>query len=288
MANLNFTKGHGTENDFVILHDEKAELSLTPEFVTQLCDRRAGIGGDGLLRVTTAGALKQAGVLDHIHEGISDDDYFMDYYNADGSIAEMCGNGTRVFAHFVRSRGLVDTDKFVVGTRAGAKPVTVSDCNEFVATVSVGMGPAEVTGVSSAFIGENKFAGLGVDMGNPHLACVVPDLTAEDLAHLDLVEPKYDTDFFPQGVNVEILTPLEDDAVHMRVYERGCGETRSCGTGTVAAARSALADAGQVDGTVTVHVPGGAVEVTIDGDESTLKGPSEIVFAGTFYIESNE
>lgn len=288
MTKLNFTKGHGTENDFVILHDENVELSLTPEFVAQLCDRRAGIGGDGLLRVATAGALKQAGVLESVEEGIDDDDYFMDYYNADGSIAEMCGNGTRVFAHFVRSRGLVASDEFVVGTRAGAKPVVVSDCDTSNATVSVGMGPAEVTGVSSAFIGEEKFAGLGVDMGNPHLACVVPNLTAGDLADLDLVEPKFDAEFFPQGVNVEILTPLEDGAVHMRVYERGCGETRSCGTGTVAAARSALADAGHVDGTVTVHVPGGTVEVTIDGDESTLTGPSKIVFEGTIDIEGHE
>ena len=273
---MKFAKGHGTENDFVIIEDHEGTLELSPERVRVLCDRRAGIGGDGLLRVVRAGALGEP-----LAEGIAPADWFMDYRNADGSVAEMCGNGTRVFAHWVRSRGLVDSESFVVGTRAGAKQVTVHSFDEHDAQVSVEMGPAEVTGVSTAsMVGEN-FAGLGVDMGNPHLAAVIPGLTPESLADMAFAQPEFDHEFFPHGVNVEVLTQLVDGAVSMRVFERGVGETRSCGTGTVAAARAALADAGEGAGTVTVNVPGGQVQVEIFDGGSRLTGPSRIVAEGT-------
>ena len=157
-------------------------------------------------------------------------------------IRDRCGNGTRVFAHWVRSRGLVGEDTFTVGTRAGAKQVTVHSCTEAEADVSVEMGPATVTGVSTASMAGESFAGLGVDMGNPHLAAVLPGLSPEALAEKTLEQPVIDTEFFPAGVNVELVTPLQDGVIHMRVFERGVGETRSCGTGTVAAACAALAD----------------------------------------------
>ena len=137
---MKFAKGHGTENDFVIIEDHEGTLELSPERVRVLCDRRAGIGGDGLLRVVRAGALGEP-----LAEGIAPADWFMDYRNADGSVAEMCGNGARVFAHWVRSRGLVDSESFVVGTRAGAKQVTVHSFDEHDAQVSVEMGPAAVS-----------------------------------------------------------------------------------------------------------------------------------------------
>lgn len=274
---MNFAKGHGTENDFVIVEGTQP---LPPEKVQALCDRRAGIGGDGVLRVIRAGELLEAGDIDELAPGIDAQDWFMDYRNADGSVAEMCGNGTRVFAHWVRSRGLVDKDTFTVGTRAGAKRVTVHSFTETDAEVSVEMGPATVLGVSTASMAGEKFAGLGVDMGNPHLAAVIPGLSAEALAQRTLEQPVIDTEFFPAGVNVEIVTPLEAGAVHMRVFERGVGETRSCGTGTVAAARAALADASQATGTVRVIVPGGEVTVEITEDGSTLTGPSRIVATG--------
>lgn len=273
---MKFAKGHGTENDFVIIEDHEGTLELSPERVRVLCDRRAGIGGDGLLRVVRAGALGEP-----VAEGIAPADWFMDYRNADGSVAEMCGNGTRVFAHWVRSRGLVDSESFVVGTRAGAKQVTVHSFDEHDAQVSVEMGPAEVTGVSTASMAGENFAGLGVDMGNPHLAAVIPGLTPESLADMAFTQPEFDHEFFPQGVNVEVLTQLVDGAVSMRVFERGVGETRSCGTGTVAAARAALADAGEGAGTVTVNVPGGQVQVEIFDGGSRLTGPSRIVAEGT-------
>lgn len=285
-----FTKGHGTQNDFIILPDPEAQLSLTPQLIATLCDRQRGIGADGILRVATTGVLRRAGLLANSPtsmEAISDDDWFMDYYNADGSVAEMCGNGTRVFAHYVRSRGLVPTDQFTIGTRAGAKPVTVHSFDDDNAVVSVAMGPATSLGESTCSMGGRMYAGMGVDMGNPHLACVVPGLTAEALAELTLERPEFDTEFFPEGVNVEVLTELthspEGYRTHMRVYERGVGETRSCGTGTVAAARAALAYAGFVNGAVMVKIPGGQVEVTIDGDTSTLRGPSALVATGELH-----
>lgn len=281
MTNLVFAKGHGTENDFIIVNDPDASGFFPPERVAALCDRRAGLGADGLLRVVRAGALLNTGEIEALGEGIGLDDWFMDYRNADGSVAEMCGNGTRVFAHWLRSRGLVDTDAFIVGTRAGARPVQVSECTAESATVSVDMGRVGVLGISTATIGDVVVKGLGVDMGNPHLAAVVSDLDAEGLAEFDLQAPVFDPEFFPAGVNVEIVTPLRDGEVSMRVYERGVGETRSCGTGTVAAAAAALADASRATGTVRVHVPGGSVEVEIKNSGSTLTGPSRIVAEGT-------
>lgn len=264
MNELKFAKGHGTENDFVIISDPHDELELDAQLVRALCDRRAGIGADGLLRV------------------VRDDDglWFMDYRNADGSIAEMCGNGVRVFAHWLVAEEGVTDSSFDIRTRAGLRHVTVHSANAQRAEVTVGMGPATVTGVSTARMGEWNFAGLGVDVGNPHLAAVVPGLDSAQLAAVDLCAPTCDEDFFPAGVNVEIVTPLADGTVHMRVYERGVGETRSCGTGTVAAALAALADAGQGSGTVRVVVPGGEVVVEI-GDECTLTGPSVIVARGS-------
>lgn len=277
---MKFAKGHGTENDFVIIEDHEANPPLSPEQVRLLCDRRAGIGADGLLRVVRAGAMVRNGEIDALTKGVAEDDWFMDYRNADGSIAEMCGNGTRVFAHWVRSRRLVDSDTFTIGTRGGAKPVTVHRFDDEKAQVTVEMGPAEVLGLSTASMAGERFAGLGVDVGNPHLAAVIPGLTADKLASMAFEQPEYDKEFFPQGVNVEVLTPLDDGEVHMRVFERGVGETRSCGTGTVAAARAALADCGHGTGMVTVHIPGGTVNVELTDNGSTLTGPSAIVALG--------
>lgn len=277
---MKFAKGHGTENDFVIVEDYAARTPLGAEFVERLCDRRAGIGGDGLLRVVQAGALVAAGELADLGEEISSDDWFMDYRNADGSVAEMCGNGSRVFAHWLRSRGLVDVDEFVIGTRGGAKRVVVTSFDEVDANVTVEMGQARVTGVSTAQMAGVSFAGMGVDMGNPHLAAVIPELTRSALDAMVFMQPTFDTQFFPAGVNVELVTPLRDGEVSMRVYERGVGETRSCGTGTVAAARAALADAGLAGGIVKVNVPGGQVVVEIYDGGSRLSGPSKIVAVG--------
>jgi diaminopimelate epimerase len=276
-----YAKGHGTQNDFVVLGDLDSALTLTPAVVTALCDRRRGLGADGVLRVTTAGAALAAGVFDRVPDGVSVDDWYMDYRNADGSIAQMCGNGVRVFAHYLRASGLETRDEFVVGSLAGPRSVVVHGVDVTHADVSVDMGKANLLGPGHAVVGGRTFDGLAVDVGNPHLACVDPSLTFEALAALDVAAPvSFDHTQFPDGVNVEVLTAPADGVVNMRVHERGVGETRSCGTGTVAAAVAAMSYAGATTGMLTVRVPGGDVVVTVTEATSYLRGPSVLVARG--------
>jgi diaminopimelate epimerase len=280
-----FAKGHGTQNDFVLLPDVGAELTLTAARVAALCDRRRGLGADGVLRITTADAAVGAGVLERLPDGVGSNDWYMDYRNADGSTAQMCGNGVRVFAHYLRASGLESRDEFVVGSLAGPRLVTLQHVDATNADVTVDMGKANRLGSGGkafeAVVGGKRFTGLAVDVGNPHLACVDPQLTLEELAALDVGAPvQFDRAQFPDGVNIEVLTPAVGGLVQMRVHERGVGETRSCGTGTVAAAVAALADAGADTGTLTVRVLGGDVVVTITDATSYLRGPSVLVARG--------
>ena len=290
---MKFAKGHGTQNDFVLLPDLHAQLELAPAAVAALCDRRRGLGADGVLRVTTAGAVLDAGVLDRLPEGVEAGDWYMDYRNADGSLAQMCGNGVRVFAHYLRVGGLEDRDEFVVGSLAGPRPVVVHRADAVDAEVTVEMGKVNRLGTGIATVGGRQFSGIGVDVGNPHLACLDPGLTEATLAALDVGAPvEFDRGQFPDGVNVEVLTPPTpipgslrscppaDGAVSMRVHERGVGETRSCGTGTVAAAVAALTHLGESTGTLRVRIPGGEVSVEIGDTTSYLRGPSVLVAHG--------
>ncbi|MCU1680731.1 MAG: diaminopimelate epimerase [Amycolatopsis sp.] len=263
MGGIEFLKGHGTQNDFVLLPDPTGRLDLTAARVAALCDRRRGIGADGVLRVVRPEAIGET----------SGGDWFMDYRNADGSIAEMCGNGVRVFVRYLVEAGLVTGTDFPIGTRAGDKQVQV--CPD--GTVTVHMGPAAITGSSVTVVAGRPFSGISVDVGNPHLVSIVDD----DVALLDLRDqPDFDHDFFPGGVNLEFVNPLADGALRMRVHERGVGETRACGTGTVAAVAASLHLAGTDTGEAVVEIPGGVVTVTIARGASTLTGPAEIVARG--------
>ena len=278
-----FLKGHGTLNDFVILPDDDADLDLDETFVRALCDRRGGVGADGVLRIATAGALVDRGVLTRLPVGVDRGDWFMDYRNADGSIAEMCGNGVRVFAHALVATGRAESGLIPVGTRSGPRPAEVMNNSGDDAMMQVDMGQPRLFGLSSAEFGGRTFAGLAVDMGNPHLACVVPGLDQAGLDDLRVEEsPVVDREFFPEGVNVEIATPMVDGLVRMRVHERGSGETMSCGTGIVATAVAALADAGETSGDVAVVVPGGRVAVSVRDGGSSLTGPSALVARGHY------
>jgi diaminopimelate epimerase len=276
-----FAKGHGTQNDFVVLPDLPAKHELTPDVIAALCDRRRGLGADGVLRVTTAEAAVEAGVLDSVPEGVNPRDWYMDYRNADGSIAEMCGNGVRVFAHYLRASEFELRDEFVIGSLAGPRPVQVHGVDGTFADVTVEMGKTNQLGTGEAVVGGRTFRGLAIDVGNPHLACVDPELTTHALAALDVAAPvSFDLAQFPHGVNVEVVTAPAGNAVSMRVHERGVGETRSCGTGTVAAAVAALAHSGAATGSMTVCIPGGEVDVTITSATSYLRGPSVLVAHG--------
>lgn len=278
---MRFAKGHGTQNDFVLLPDLDFGLTLAPAVVTALCDRRRGLGADGVLRVTTAAAAQRAGLFEQLPEGVAGENWYMDYRNADGSIAQMCGNGVRVFAHYLRASGLESRDEFVVGSLAGPRPVVLHHWDSTRADVTVEMGKVNQLGTGEAIVGGRPFAGLAVDVGNPHLACVDPDLTPDELSALDVGAPvSFDTNQFPEGANIEVLTAPVDGAVSMRVHERGVGETRSCGTGTVAAAVAALAYSGAATGSLDVRIPGGEVSVTITDASSFLRGPSVLVAHG--------
>lgn len=276
---MRFAKGHGTENDFVILPDPDGELDLDAATVAALCDRRAGLGADGVLRVVRTKALDEP--LTGEAATAQRCEWFMDYRNADGSVAEMCGNGVRVFAHYLRASGLESRDEFVVGSPAGPRPVVLHHSDATTADVTVEMGKANQSGTGTAVVGGRRFTGLAVDVGNPHLACVDPELTEDALAALDVAAPvQFDTEQFPDGVNIEVLTPPVDSVVSMRVHERGVGETRSCGTGTVAATVAALRHLGADTGTMRVRVPGGTVTVTVTETTSHLRGPSVLVARG--------
>ncbi|HEY3261141.1 MAG TPA: diaminopimelate epimerase [Pseudonocardiaceae bacterium] len=259
---VRFAKGHGTENDFVLLPDPDGLLDLTASRVRALCDRRRGIGADGVLRMLHGSDGRPGG-----------DGWFMDYRNADGSVAEMCGNGVRVFARYLVDAGLVPAGEFVIGTRNGPRAVMVSSAGE----VTVDMGSAVVQGSSTAIVAGRAFPGLVIDVGNPHLACV----TDGQLSDLDLtVPPGHDPVVFPDGVNVEFVRITGADATAMRVHERGVGETRSCGTGTVAAAVAALWAGGRSTGELSVDTRGGRLRVEVEASTTRLTGPAVIVAAG--------
>lgn len=269
MVGVEFVKGHGTQNDFVLLPDPLGLLELTPARVRALCDRRRGLGADGVLRVVRTVAGWDLGAP------LPDVEWFMDYRNADGSIAEMCGNGVRVFAHYLASVGLVDpAEPLAVATRAGVRPVRWETDGQ----LTVEMGPVRLGGPGAATVAGRGYAGVAADVGNPHLVCI----TDTPIGELDLtVAPGVDAGQFPHGVNVEFVSPPVGGVVRMRVHERGVGETRSCGTGTVAVAAAVL---GGRTGELAVDVPGGRVRIRLtdgaDACTATLTGPAELVASG--------
>jgi len=267
---MRFAKGHGTGNDFVVVPDVDDELELTPELAAALCDRHFGIGGDGVLRVVRTAAVGE----DQPAE------WFMDYRNADGSLAEMCGNGVRVFVRYLIEEGLAQGPEVAVATRAGTRTVRVEPKGQF----TVDMGSAVVLGEGSADAGGRLLTGVAISVGNPHLACVIDaPVDAVDLSAPRVLGPAG----LAGGANVEIARVLGEHEIEMRVHERGSGLTLSCGTGAVAAAVAAAATVGEWPAEPTewtVHVPGGTLAVTPSVTASLLTGPAEIVARGELTI----
>ncbi|HQF04315.1 MAG TPA: diaminopimelate epimerase, partial [Phycicoccus sp.] len=255
---LAFTKGHGTENDFVLVADLDGALTLTDAEVALLADRRAGLGGDGVIRVLPTEAASEQ----HVRDQAGTARWFMDYRNADGSAAELCGNGTRVFAAYLRREGLETAEEFTIATRAGAKTVRVEGD-----LYAVDLGPWHLTDPETAerdgfdslvhIDGHEPFSALSVDLGNPHTVLALPP--AVDLASLDLTRAPVVNPHPSTGTNVELVAPMGPAHIAMRVHERGVGETRSCGTGACAAAiaTSFWADNVAENPTWTVDVLGG-------------------------------
>lgn len=261
MTGLHAVKGHGTENDFVVLPDLDAVLSLSPGMVRALCDRHAGIGADGVLRVVRTGLATEPDVRAQAGQA----EFFMDYHNADGSIAEMCGNGVRVFASYLHRAGLIG-DVAAIATRGGVRSVVVDGD-----TVTVDMGRAVRRDEQPVVAG--RYPGVAFDLPNPHVVVALD--SSEELAALDLSVPPTVEPSLPEGQNVEFFVRTGSRSLQMRVHERGVGETRSCGTGICAVA-AAAGDSAETDW--QIDVPGGTCRVsrTADGGLS-LTGPAELV-----------
>ena len=290
MATVEFTKGHGTGNDFVLVADPEGGVELDAAMVAAICDRHTGVGADGLLRAVRSAAIPEgeaASASDPAAE------WFMDYRNADGSIAEMCGNGIRVFTRFLIDTALASMPEegLRIGTRAGVKTVLpLGDGVE--ADLGVWRMPEGQPVVHADRLLVPR-PGLPIDVGNPHV--VVALASDEELDALSLHEaPRVDPE--PEdGANVEFVVPAEPlvvdgvGRIRMRVHERGSGETRSCGTGAVAAALGIRYYAGQdAPDRWRVEVPGGVVGVRVertdDGEHAWLSGPAVLVYDGVLAL----
>lgn len=249
------TYGHGTHNDFVLLFDEHDQIEITQDQISRICDRETGVGSDGFIRI-----IKRDGK------------WFMDYHNQDGSIAEMCGNGIRVMARYLVERGHQGEGIFAINTRAGMKYLAVPAVDD----ISVNMGGVvEVYDDVMVTVGEQSWSALHIDVGNPHAVVFVDDLTA--IGDLEIA-PVVDGDY-PDGVNIEFATFLPNGEIAMRVFERGVGETQSCGTGTCAVALAAtLHNKQKLPAKWIINPPGGRLIVDIDGhSNATLIGPAVLL-----------
>ncbi|WP_382307066.1 diaminopimelate epimerase [Herbiconiux sp. UC225_62] len=290
-ADLHFTKGQGTGNDFVLFTDPDGEIDLSPTQIAAICDRHFGVGADGILRVVRSRSL-DAGAA-----ALAEDDaaeWFMDYYNADGSLSEMCGNGIRVYARYLLDNGLATLapgETLVIGTRGGVRDVQLNKLG-----FQVDLGRWKLDGGEPLVRAKNLQVarpGLGINIGNPHVVVALADddeLDEADLTFIPHLEPA------PiDGANVEFVVPGEplvrDGVGHirMRVHERGSGETLSCGTGAAAAALATRYWAGEgAPNNWSVAVPGGVLGVrmfpTEDGEHVALSGPAELVYEGDLAI----
>lgn len=250
---MKFWKMQGLGNDFVVIEGPR---SVSAPEVRTWCDRRLGIGADGVLMV---GALDRKRVR-------------MDYWNADGSPAELCGNGLRCVARLAHDRGWVDGPSFTVVTAVGERQAEVGD----LVTVQIGLpepGPRETMEIAGVTVNP-------VGLGNPHAVVFVDDPASVPVAELGA---RIGADAgFPAGCNVEFAAVRARDLIELRVWERGVGETLACGTGAAAAAAVAHR-LGKVGSRTTVRVPGGDLEVKLDTEGAWLTGPARYVFEGEWH-----
>jgi diaminopimelate epimerase len=288
---LHFTKGHGTGNDFVLFSDPDGQVDLTPAQIAAIADRHFGVGGDGVIRAVRSRHIPAGAAA------LAEDDgaeWFMDYHNADGSVAEMCGNGIRVFARYLFDNGLAelaDGDTLAIGTRSG-----VRDLQRNLSGFQVDLGRWRLDGGEPLVRARNlqiARPGLGIDMGNPHVVVALAsdeELDSADLTYIPQLDPEP-----AEGANVEFVVPADPMVkngvgyIRMRVHERGSGETLSCGTGAAAAALAVRHWAGAgAPNQWSVQVPGGTVGVrmfpTEDGEHVSLSGPAELVFEGDLTV----
>lgn len=260
---MEFVKAHGAGNDFVLLPDPDDRLVLDEAMVRALCDRHRGIGGDGVIRLAPH----------------PDADVFMDYRNADGSIAETCGNGIRCVAKHHADRGLVTGDRVRVATRAGVSVVVVHrgrDGRVDAATVDMPM-PVPLSVDLLLDVAGEELHVTTLSIGNPHCVLTVDDVTTAPLETLGRALQAHEE--FPASVNVELIAPAGPDRLRGRILERGVGETLASGSGA-----SAMAVAGHLLGLVgrrcDVDLPGGTITVDWGEESLTISGPVVEVASG--------
>ena len=289
---LAFVKMHGLGNDFVVMEDMTEELELSAQAVEWFCDRNFGIGADGLILVRPS-TLPEA-------------DFFMLYYNSDGTVAEMCGNGIRCLAKYVVDHGLVPRDQteLTIETLGGIKPITVTRADDntmHLATVDMGvpvLEPAAIPtgmrgttddGVVISFPLETELGTYDVtpvSLGNPHCVLWVDDVETAPVYELgSLIE---NHPLFPNKTNVEFAQIVDRDTIRLRVWERGCGETLACGTGACAAAVVGSLT-GRIGRKATIELPGGDLDITwAENDHVLMTGPAEEVFSGAMFVGEDE
>jgi diaminopimelate epimerase len=252
------TYGHGTHNDFLIFFDPDNQLTITAEQVAALCGESTGFNTDGIIRIVKG----------------DDGKWFMDYRNADGSIAEMCGNGIRVMARYLVSKGHQREGIFAIDTRAGIKHLRVPAVDD----ISVNMGKVyDESEEIEATVNGATYSGFNINVGNPHAVVFTEDLST--LGSLDVAPSVSPVTSYPEGVNVEFVELLPNREIKMRVHERGSGETQSCGTGTCAVALAASKKLGEpLPAQWVIYPPGGRLVVDIDGhSNATLTGPAVLL-----------
>lgn len=278
MRTVAFWKMEGIGNDFIVMHGYEDLVDTIIEQATKLCDRRKGIGADGIIFIlhsTTPNCLLRMRII-----------------NADGSEPEMCGNGIRCFARYALTQGIVSQESFFVETLAG--PIGVSVSRDF---VRVNMGPpvleaSKIPTTESGkriisqklHAGERVFSITAVSMGNPHCVIYANDLTDDLVLGMGPIIEK--NPFFPNKTNVEFILPINDGEIAMRVWERGCGETQACGTGACGAVVAGILN-GVHGNAVTVHLPGGDLFIEWSGDEKDpvfKTGPARKVFQGVIDV----
>ncbi|MGG5172184.1 diaminopimelate epimerase [Pseudarthrobacter sp. J1738] len=297
LRGLAFSKGHGTGNDFVLVSDPEGTTEISASAVAALCDRHIGIGADGLIRAVPSALIAEGQQLLASNPAAQ---WFMDYRNGDGSISEMCGNGVRVFVHFLTVQGLVELavgQSLTIGTRAGVREVVRTATGYAVdmgAWSFIAPDEADAKGMDAMVTAHGLDVArpaLSVSMGNPHTVVALAE--NKELEALELFTAPGVDPVPVAGTNVEFVVPAEplvhDGVGHisMRVFERGVGETQSCGTGACAAATAIRYWAG--DGAPdhwSVKVPGGVVAVKFfavpgDSEHVELSGPAVIVASGT-------
>ncbi|OCC09081.1 diaminopimelate epimerase [Streptomyces sp. PTY087I2] len=282
-----FAKGHGAGNDFLLLPDPGGELDLSADETVRLCDRRAGLGADGVLRAVRCSAEPEAAAMR------AEAAWFMDYRNADGSRGGMCGNGLRVLGRYLVDTGRVPAGRFAVATRAGVREVDVPADPRVPVAVLMGTpilpglgagrsGPGRDAKTVRVALGDHDWPAVQVDMGNPHAVAFVPDLAAlGDLRSAPRVEP---AGAYPHGVTVEFVVSHGAGHLQLRVHERGVGETPACGTGACAAVAAYRAvEGGSGPGRYRVDSPGGSLGVAVRSDGTMeLAGSAVIVAHGRF------